>query len=102
MNDDDDEEADDEDCELLLDGRKVRITDRALELFDNHDECPFCLGRAAAHRGESEDSNPYVAVDVPQGSVDWYETDFGLWLAGYDIGTTEPGGLLWFEQPNRN
>ena len=98
----DDEADDDEDFELLPDGRRLRITDRALEQFDDHDECPFCIGRAAAHRGESEDSNPYPLVDVAEGSVDWYETDYGLWLAGYGIGSTEPGGLLWFEQPNRN
>jgi hypothetical protein len=47
VNDDDDEDV--EDFELLPDGRKVRFTDRALELFDDHDECPFCIGRAAAH-----------------------------------------------------
>nr|BBX78176.1 hypothetical protein MFLOJ_19630 [Mycobacterium florentinum] len=98
---DDDQDADDAEFELP-DGRKVRITGRALEFFDDHDGCPFCIGRAAAHRGEPEDSNPYPAVDMSVGSVDRYETDYGLWLAGYGIGSTEPGGLLWFEQPNRD
>lgn len=98
---DDAPEDDAEDFDLP-DGRKLRITDKAREFFDDHDECPFCIGRAAAHRGEPEDSNPYPAVDVSEGSVDWYETDYGLWLIGYGIGSTEPGGLLWHEQPNRS
>ncbi len=97
---DDDPDSHDEDL-ALHDGRKLRITDKALEFFDDHDGCPFCIGRAAAHRGEPDDSNTYAAVDVPEGSADWYETDYGLWLTGYGIGSTEPGGLLWHEQPNR-
>ncbi|MDI3312951.1 MAG: hypothetical protein QJR12_01290 [Mycobacterium sp.] len=37
----------------LPDDRELRITDRALEGMDaDHDDCPFCLGRAAAHRGD--------------------------------------------------
>jgi hypothetical protein len=44
--------------ELDLPDRKVRITQRALENIDDHDECPFCLGRAAAHRGESKRLQP--------------------------------------------
>ncbi|MCV7101789.1 hypothetical protein [Mycobacterium palustre] len=98
---DDDQDIDDEHLELP-DGRKLRITGKALEFLGDHDECPFCIGRAAAHRGEPEDSNPYPAVDVPEGSVDWYETDYGLWLAGHALGSTEPGGPLWHEQPNRS
>jgi hypothetical protein len=82
-------------------GRKVWITQRALENFDDHDECPFCLGRAAAHRGDDADCNPFPEVDVRKGSVEWYESDYGLWLAGHSLGSGEPGGLLWFEQPNR-
>jgi hypothetical protein len=31
----------------LLDGRKVRFTERVLESdIDEHDDCPFCLGRS--------------------------------------------------------
>jgi hypothetical protein len=84
----------------LTDGRKARITQRALEI-DDHDDCAFCLGRAAAHRGDGEDCNPFPEVDVRRGSDEWYESDYGLWLAGYGVGSTEPGGLLWYEQPNR-
>ncbi|MCH9736965.1 MAG: hypothetical protein K0U78_20835 [Actinomycetia bacterium] len=92
----------------LPDGRKVRFTDRALDNLedlddhddhDDHDDCAFCLGRAAAHRGEDVDTNPFG--DVPRGSVRWYDTDYGMWLSGHEVGSTEPGGLLWFEQPNR-
>ena len=72
--------------------RKVQITQRALEI-DDHDDCPFCLGRAAAHRGEGEDGNPYPKPDARKGSVDLYETDYGVWLAGYGIGSNEPGGV---------
>jgi len=44
----------------LLDGRKVRFTERVLESdIDEHDDCPFCLGRAAAHRGDGEERNPF-------------------------------------------
>lgn len=83
-------------------GRKVRFTDRALdnlEDLDGHDDCAFCQGRSAAHRGEAADTNPFG--DVPRGSVRWYDTDYGMWLSGHELGSTEPGGLLWFEQPNR-
>jgi hypothetical protein len=81
-------------------GRSASL--RALEgLDDDHDDCAFCLGRDAAHRGESRDRNPFPAVDFSDGSVKYDETDYGLWLVGYDLGSTEPGGLLWFEQPNR-
>lgn len=34
----------------LPDGRKVRSTQRALENLEDHDDCPFCLGRAASPR----------------------------------------------------
>lgn len=84
----------------LPDGRKVRFTDRVSEdLDEDHDDCAFCLGRAAAHQGSGAETNPFV--EVPRDSVDWYETDYGLWDAGHSLGSTEPGGLLWFEQPNR-
>jgi hypothetical protein len=83
----------------LPDGQKVRVTDRALESdIDDHDGCPFCLGRAAAHRGDSGDDNPFSAAEVLNGSVEWYESDYGLWGAGHNVGSTEPGGLLWYEQ----
>lgn len=42
----------------LPDGREVRITERALANVEDHDDCPFCQGRAAAHRGDGEDCNP--------------------------------------------
>jgi hypothetical protein len=84
----------------LPDGRKVRISARALDI-DDHDDCPFCLGRATAHRGDGEDRNPFPRVDAPRGSAQWYESDYGLWLTGYGVGSAEPGGLLWYEQPNR-
>jgi hypothetical protein len=83
----------------LPDGRNVRITDRALEHLDDHDGCPLCLGRAAAHRGNGDDTNPFT--DVPDDSVKYYDTDYGLWQVGHNLGSSEPGGLLWFEQPNR-
>lgn len=85
----------------LPNGRKVRITQRALDNFEDHDDCPFCQGRAAAHRGDGEDCNPFAKVDFPEGSPDRYEDDHWLWAMGHSIGSTEPGGLLWFEQPNR-
>ncbi|WP_235216014.1 hypothetical protein [Mycobacterium kyorinense] len=82
----------------LPDGRKVRITDRTAENIDNHDDCPFCEGRTAAHRGEP-DRNPYVCTADP-GSDDWYQSDHALWGYGYSLGRHEPGGLLWHEQRN--
>ncbi|EUA06435.1 hypothetical protein I546_5433 [Mycobacterium kansasii 732] len=85
----------------LPDGRKVRITQRALENFDDHDDCPFCLGRAAAHRGDGVDCNPFPKVDFPP-HMERYEDDHWLWGMGHAVGSEEPGGLLWFEQPNRN
>jgi hypothetical protein len=87
----------------MPDGRKVRITDRVFESFDeDHDDCPFCLGRAAAHRGEDRSVCPFPEVDFSDGATKYYETDYGLWMVGHDLGATEPGGLLWFEQPNRD
>jgi len=59
----------------------------------------FCPDRAAAHRGEGVATSPFI--DVPNESVKWYDTDHGIWRAGHDLGCTEPGGLLWFEQPDR-
>jgi hypothetical protein len=76
------------------------ISERALEYVDEHDDCPFCLGRAAAHRGDGVETNPFT--DVPDASVKPYETDYGLWQVGHHLGSSEPGGLLWFEQPNRS
>lgn len=40
-------------------------------------------------------------VGWSQGSPDRYEDDHWLWRQGYAVGAQEPGGLLWFEQPNR-
>ncbi|MBO0854621.1 MAG: hypothetical protein J2P18_12755 [Nocardia sp.] len=85
----------------LPDGRRVWITERALENFEDHDDCPFCQGRAAAHRGCGEDRNPFVKVEFPQGSSELYEDDHWLWAQGHALGSKEPGGLLLFEQPNR-
>ncbi|TXA39624.1 hypothetical protein DKM27_24300 [Mycobacterium tuberculosis variant bovis] len=85
----------------LPDGRKVRSTQRALENLEDHDDCPFCLGRAAAHCGDGNDSNPFPEVDFPPGSAQRYEDDHWLWGMGHSVGSTEPGGLLWFEEPNR-
>lgn len=67
--DDDDDDWDDEDFDA------------------DHGDCAFCLGREAAHRGESEDQNPYSKTGARPGSTEWYETDYGLWLLGHDIGT---------------
>lgn len=79
----------------LPDSREVRITQRALENFDDHDDCPFCQGRAAAHRGDGEDSNPFPKVDFPKGSSERYEDEHWLWAMGHAVGSDEPGGLLW-------
>jgi hypothetical protein len=47
----------------LANGQRVRITDRALDGLDSdHHDCPFCLGRAAAHRGEGQDANPFTPI----------------------------------------
>lgn len=60
------------------------------EDFDaDHSDCAFCLGREAAHRGENEDRNPYPETNARPGSIDWYETDYGLWLTGHGIGCHE-------------
>ena len=84
----------------LGNGQRVRITDKALETSGDHDDCAFCLGRAAAHRGTGVETNPFT--DVADESTPAYETAHGLWLIGHGIGATEPGGLLWFEQPTRD
>jgi hypothetical protein len=85
----------------LPDGRSVRISDRVLEQADSdHLDCAFCLGRAAAHVGDQSETNPFTAPDAKPGSVDWYESDYGLWREGHHVGRAEPGGLLWFEQPS--
>ena len=85
----------------LPDGRKVPITERALENFDDHDDCPFCVGRAAAHRGDNGDCNPFPKpdTDIREDRAAWYETDYGLWQVGQAVGAIEPGGLLWYENP---
>jgi hypothetical protein len=59
----------------LPDGRKVRFTERALENLNGHDNCAFCPGRAAAHRGDGEDTNPHT--DVPEGRQIGMTTDCG-------------------------
>lgn len=84
----------------LPDRRKVQITKRGLETVD-HDDCPFCRGRAAAHRGDGEECNPFPKpdFDIRDNRSGWYETDYGLWLAGHGVGSIEPGGLLWYENP---
>jgi hypothetical protein len=56
----------------LPDGRKARFTERALENADDHDDCPFCMGRVAAHRADGENRNPYT--DVPAGPMQYYDT----------------------------
>jgi|GEM_PF-5470398 len=56
---------------------------------EDHNDCAFCLGREAAHRGESEDQNPYPPTDARPGSIEWFDTDYGLWLAGHGIGSQE-------------
>lgn len=85
----------------MADRKQIRITNRVLETED-HDDCPFCLGRAAAHRGDSMDTNPFPEIDYPKGSEEQYEDDHWLWDNGYSVGSMEPGGLLWYEQPNRD
>ncbi|WP_136245909.1 hypothetical protein [Mycobacterium intracellulare] len=62
----------------------------------DHSDCAFCLGREAAHRGESEDQNPYPTTDARPGSIEWYETDYGLWLTGHGLGAQEKErGAYW-------
>jgi hypothetical protein len=65
------------------------------------DDCAFCLGREAAHRGESEDCNPYPKIDAQPGSNEWFDSEYGLWLAGYGVGSNEPRGVPWYAQPDR-
>lgn len=77
------------------DGTAVEISKRVLEQGEDHDDCPFCLGRAAAHRGES---NPFPDVEPADDSISRHETDHGLWAVGHSVGSKEPGGLLWYEQ----
>ena len=81
----------------LPDGRRVRVLDNTVLRQEDHDDCAFCLGRAAAHRGELAESNPFPPTDAEPSSTRWYESEFGQWEAGYSVGTQEPGGLLWFE-----
>ncbi|KZS52843.1 hypothetical protein A4G26_19530 [Mycobacterium kansasii] len=52
MDDEDDEKGDDE-VAVLADGPKAG-SERALELFDDLDECPFFVRRAAAWCGTSD------------------------------------------------
>lgn len=76
--DDDDDDWDDEDFDT------------------DHGDCAFCIGREAGHRGDSEDQNPYPKTDARPGSIDWYETDYGLWLTGHGLGAQEKErGAYW-------
>jgi hypothetical protein len=85
----------------LTDGQKVLITERVRESIDDQDDRSFCVGRAAARRGDGEECNPFPRIYATQGSAQWYESDHGLWLAGHAVGSGESGGLLWYGQPNR-
>lgn len=71
-------------------------------VVDGHDDsegdCEFCLGREAAHRGEPSTSNPYFSTRAEVGSIEWYESDHGLWDAGHDIGSKEPDRVPWYAQ----
>jgi hypothetical protein len=71
------------------------------EEFDEDDgDCAFCRGREAAQRGEGEDQNPFPKTDARKASIEWFESDYGLWLAGYGVGSHKPGDLPWFAQPD--
>jgi hypothetical protein len=77
----------------LPDGRNVRITDRALEHLDDHDGCPLCLGRAAAHRGNGDDTNPFTDVpDVMEmaGSPTEGESSLGCSVPDGEAGIENP------------
>jgi|GEM_PF-3510334 len=80
----------------LANGERVQISDRALDGLDSdHHDCPFCLGRATAHRGEGQDTNPFSPEPgVRPRTVGWYDSEYGLWLTGHSLGTTEPGGVV--------
>lgn len=52
-------------------------------------DCAFCLGRAAGHRGEPAASNPYPQLAAEAESHDAYETNHGLWETGRTIGASE-------------
>lgn len=65
---------------------------------DSEDDCAFCLGREAAQRGEPSNSNPYAPTGAEVGSIDWYESDHGLWESGHGIGSKEPDGVPWYAQ----
>lgn len=82
---------------------EIKITDevqnRGLDPED-HDDCPFCRGRDAGHQGEPQSTNPFPHIDYPKDSDDKYEDPHWLWNEGWALGRMEPGGLLWFEQPN--
>ncbi|BAX94245.1 hypothetical protein [Mycobacterium shigaense] len=77
IDEDDDDDGDDFDDE---------------DFDDDPGDFAFCLGREAAHRGESEDQNPYPETDARPGSIEWFDTDYGLWLAGHGIGSGESQG----------
>lgn len=81
VDDDEDEDFDDDDYD------------------DDHTDCAFCLGREAGHRGETEDRNPYSTTDARPGSIDWYETDYGLWLTGHGLGAQEKERGAYWDQP---
>lgn len=50
------------------------------------DNCPFCLGVAAAERGEPEEANPFPLdydIDNPDETGKAYKSDHWLWGVGY-------------------
>jgi hypothetical protein len=56
------------------------------------DVCAFCMGRQAAHDGKSKDRNPYPE-STAFGGNSRYDSDFGMWTTGYEIGLWESGLL---------
>jgi len=58
------------------------------DVDDRDEDCPFCMGREAAHQGKGPDFNPFPKT-VHKGSTDWYESDHGLWVTGYGVGLHE-------------
>jgi hypothetical protein len=63
--------------------------------------CVLPRSRGRAPRGAGRvDSLSALRCRAEPSSTRWYESEFGQWEAGYSVGTQEPGGLLWFEQPS--
>jgi hypothetical protein len=86
----------------LPDGGKVLFTGRVLESdLDDHDNCPFCLGRPPAHRGDGEEHNPFPPADVTKGSVDWYESDYRLWWLATTLDRPSQVGCSGTGNPTR-